>query len=250
MSNEEVKPCPFCGGNAVIIDVVVPRFDAYDSPTQSAIRCYNCGIQTDNSDEKSLLKRWNTRHESKALDEEGILNILENFVERVGGLYFIPYSRLGIIANATHAAIPSETAKDITKEKLARALHDHSNYPFPMPESVIFDDLKESARREYEVKAEELIVLMGGYNGETAKDQRIREIIADRDSWKSASKEWERWHGEAAEVVREQSKTIAAMQRQIDDWREAAQEVIDEDMAGSSVLALKNLIAKYPKGKV
>lgn len=54
----------------------------------------------------------------------------------------------------------------VTKEQLARALHDHQNYPFPMPECVSFDKLKKKERKEYIRQAEELIEIMQGYEHE------------------------------------------------------------------------------------
>lgn len=51
----------------------------------------------------------------------------------------------------------------VTKKQLAQALHDHQNYPFPMPKCVSFEKLKKKARKEYIKQAEELIEIMQGY---------------------------------------------------------------------------------------
>jgi hypothetical protein len=65
-----------------------------------------------------------------------------------------------------------------TKEELARALHDEPNYPFPVPESVSFDKLLDSAAEEYMNRASVLLEIMDGYR-EIAKtsNQLVNEVL-------------------------------------------------------------------------
>ena len=57
---EDLKPCPFCGGEAEIVEVM-------DNPPETiAIQCKSgCGVSAHHKwmDESVLIKRWNTRAE-------------------------------------------------------------------------------------------------------------------------------------------------------------------------------------------
>lgn len=53
--NEELKPCPFCGGKAEIIRFGTPRWSAI-------VECMKCGGGLESGDEgEESGKRWNTR---------------------------------------------------------------------------------------------------------------------------------------------------------------------------------------------
>lgn len=56
--NEELKPCPFCGGLAIrLLDV-----DDYTSESYNAIKCKICGARTKYFDELyTALEAWNRR---------------------------------------------------------------------------------------------------------------------------------------------------------------------------------------------
>ena len=60
MRSEELLPCPFCGGEAEIVEVM-------DNPPETiAIQCKSgCGVSAHHKwmDESVLIKRWNTRAE-------------------------------------------------------------------------------------------------------------------------------------------------------------------------------------------
>lgn len=67
--SEELKPCPFCGGEAEIDFSSVTDFGGFGHQT-GWCECLNCGLQIDlefNADDKSinptklLTKKWNTR---------------------------------------------------------------------------------------------------------------------------------------------------------------------------------------------
>lgn len=68
--SEELKPCPFCGGEAEIVEVM-------DNPPETiAIQCKSgCGVSAHHKwmDESVLIKRWNTRAERIARIEDSDL---------------------------------------------------------------------------------------------------------------------------------------------------------------------------------
>ena len=58
----ELKPCPFCGGEAEI--------ERYGTPRQSTIvRCTDCGCTIEGPEEFAHGQQWNTRATDPLLDE-------------------------------------------------------------------------------------------------------------------------------------------------------------------------------------
>ena len=54
---EELKPCPFCGGQAELRIVGIGGYK-----TAYEVRCLNCGVGTDyDEDKQSVIDVWNTR---------------------------------------------------------------------------------------------------------------------------------------------------------------------------------------------
>ncbi|WP_027859235.1 Lar family restriction alleviation protein [Marinobacterium jannaschii] len=56
MSNQKLKPCPFCGGEAELIEAQYPY-----------VECTECGISIDflrnrEFDHKAAVDKWNARH--------------------------------------------------------------------------------------------------------------------------------------------------------------------------------------------
>ena len=72
MPTNELKPCPFCGGEAEIIEVK-------DNPPETiAIQCKSgCGVSARHKwmEENVLIEAWNTRAEStcRNVAEQGVL---------------------------------------------------------------------------------------------------------------------------------------------------------------------------------
>lgn len=57
---KEVKPCPFCGGEATIID------HWPDEPTGFIVRCMRCGMETphfEDDNAEAAVNFWNRRAE-------------------------------------------------------------------------------------------------------------------------------------------------------------------------------------------
>ena len=54
--SDELKPCPFCGGDAVLYE------DRYQYQESAWIRCTRCGIHTQTLIGKNeVIQQWNTR---------------------------------------------------------------------------------------------------------------------------------------------------------------------------------------------
>ena len=54
MKNKELLPCPFCGGEAEVLDY--PEVKAY------CVACLECGVETlIYSSKEKVIKNWNTR---------------------------------------------------------------------------------------------------------------------------------------------------------------------------------------------
>lgn len=87
MSTDELKPCPFCGGNNLNSLMVGRPFEWQGEGPWSfkhAIECTDCGIQQRGYDRHSeAIAAWNTRTPSPA-DAE-LLEALEWYAERAAG---------------------------------------------------------------------------------------------------------------------------------------------------------------------
>jgi Lar family restriction alleviation protein len=60
--NEQLQPCPFCGGEAEI--------ERYGNRRQSTIyACTMCGCRLETNEERNFGARWNERFLKKPLDE-------------------------------------------------------------------------------------------------------------------------------------------------------------------------------------
>ena len=63
--NEELKPCPFCGGKAEIVDFVLEH--EYENKLLYYVRCSECTVETDSDEDISVAKSiWNTRVETSS----------------------------------------------------------------------------------------------------------------------------------------------------------------------------------------
>lgn len=74
---EELKPCPFCGGEGQI------------SPDEDIVYCIECGVSYADFDGKTAIELWNTRHESEELPEwlkQAIKTRIYN-LSRMGGTF-------------------------------------------------------------------------------------------------------------------------------------------------------------------
>ena len=56
MSEDELKPCPFCGGKPI-----GPELDGFSTYTEYWIDCEACEIVMARRGESELIKSWNTR---------------------------------------------------------------------------------------------------------------------------------------------------------------------------------------------
>jgi Lar family restriction alleviation protein len=56
----ELKPCPFCGGEAHAY-----HSGLFEEDTQTGIGCLNCGANLDEGTEEKAIKSWNSRHTTK-----------------------------------------------------------------------------------------------------------------------------------------------------------------------------------------
>lgn len=60
MKTPELKPCPFCGGRAVILSEETPTFTFYFAS------CIRCGIKTPHlTTKRDVFNKWNRRIESE-----------------------------------------------------------------------------------------------------------------------------------------------------------------------------------------
>lgn len=58
MMNEELKPCPFCGGNAIVAEVDSEEIGC----KLNMVCCEDCGISTPGSEDASaVIEIWNKR---------------------------------------------------------------------------------------------------------------------------------------------------------------------------------------------
>lgn len=59
-SDARLKPCPFCGGKALI-----RRMYVAGEPSHSSVECSECNVKTDfyvyQHDERNVIKVWNRR---------------------------------------------------------------------------------------------------------------------------------------------------------------------------------------------
>lgn len=74
--SEELKPCPFCGGN---------KIDCWQPNTTTMVRnwwqakCLLCGSKSSFADTKLLaIKAWNTRANEPSKHEQALLDVLRN----------------------------------------------------------------------------------------------------------------------------------------------------------------------------
>ena len=57
----ELKPCPFCGGEAIIVNEAT-RKNVYEEAIKgTATGCRNCGCQMFNRNRELAIKAWNKR---------------------------------------------------------------------------------------------------------------------------------------------------------------------------------------------
>ncbi len=85
--SEELKSCPFCGGNDIHVAVPNDIGDSYD------IYCIDCGANVSASGREEVLTTWNTRaSEREDWDEEAFIKfyIDREFPEKDGNIY-IPH---------------------------------------------------------------------------------------------------------------------------------------------------------------
>ena len=117
----KLKPCPFCGSEAIV-------FDGF--PFNYYIKCKTCGVQSDDrANRDSAAKVWNKRTPDPQLVEA-----LEKIVKRAefgGGL------------DTTNAAICWDI-QDIARQALADIEPD-INSPNPLSEQRANPDMKEDA---------------------------------------------------------------------------------------------------------
>lgn len=60
MSKRVLKPCPFCGGNARVMEDERFKEQRHDFP-KWAILCMGCGVRTPTADMAYVVKVWNRR---------------------------------------------------------------------------------------------------------------------------------------------------------------------------------------------
>ena len=101
----ELKPCPFCGGEAKymeIKDFFVSRF----------VTCAKCGIETPRNclNRKDAIKRWNRR---TPMD-----NIVEKLEELPYGRSYHDYAEKGIV----HKYLERNDVLDIVKQEINNGL--------------------------------------------------------------------------------------------------------------------------------
>ena len=60
MSKRELKPCPFCGGHAHVMEDERFKQQNHDFP-KWAIICFGCGVRTPIVDMATAVKIWNRR---------------------------------------------------------------------------------------------------------------------------------------------------------------------------------------------
>lgn len=68
---EELKPCPFCGGEASFMTIKKPYGECADGSEAVWLRCENCGACTNVCcSRQAAVEAWNRREgEKKAYDE-------------------------------------------------------------------------------------------------------------------------------------------------------------------------------------
>lgn len=57
MAENELKPCPFCGGKAWS----TPIYKLHSEKTRCIVKCTKCNAMIEYRDEKSAIESWNRR---------------------------------------------------------------------------------------------------------------------------------------------------------------------------------------------
>lgn len=64
INNNELKLCPFCGGNAEITGGSFYKIGKYNTKTPFIAVCKKCGSKSGNANNtEEAIKKWNTRYE-------------------------------------------------------------------------------------------------------------------------------------------------------------------------------------------
>ena len=61
--SEELKPCPFCGGDAECNENKSHHY-GFDVP---AVTCTNCGVRNFCSSKEEAVRDWNARHTTEVI---------------------------------------------------------------------------------------------------------------------------------------------------------------------------------------
>ena len=112
MNNKELKPCPFCGGEADIHTYE----DMLTDKNYTEVVCGYCGVGTKGDTQSEAIKAWNTRNNPKKQDSSNT-NVVET-----GNCKYLP-KNIGekvvdaIVENKLFSVINPRTNKEI-KETL------------------------------------------------------------------------------------------------------------------------------------
>lgn len=85
MTDETLKPCPFCGGEVELEEVI----DDYANHVTKAYCCVEVEVLHDEHDMKKAIKAWNTRHTPEPTEAE-IERAAEAINEYLGAVSSIP----------------------------------------------------------------------------------------------------------------------------------------------------------------
>ncbi len=68
----ELKPCPFCGGEAELPKCVMPRIECKNKKCKLTMKAqeYNQSVNMDIPLREQVIKRWNTRNHNSVLEQK------------------------------------------------------------------------------------------------------------------------------------------------------------------------------------
>lgn len=112
--SEELKPCPFCGGQAELIETMGSQAAAF-SP-YFRVTCTDCGIHQDQWDERKLaISAWNTRADTTIRAEN---ELMREALGRIDAFDTIP--PMDFLTTAERLECSVGEIKDIARNALAQ----------------------------------------------------------------------------------------------------------------------------------